>query len=352
MKLLLLGGTRFLGRHIVDAALARGHDVTLFTRGRNALWCRDRVTALIGDRDPNVPPGLASLRHGSWDAVIDTSGYVPRVVGASASLLAHRVARYVFISSVSVYARTERPGLSEVDAVATLNHADSEDVPAHYGALKAACESTIARTFGARATHIRPGLIVGPFDATDRFGYWVARFVHPSLIGTRAPYAIVPAPPQRPIQIIDARDLARWLIDAVERDVSGTFNAVSPAGQWAFGDLVRALVECSPSPPTPVWIDDATLEAQAVAPWTGLPLWLPASDPDAAGFMSIDGSKAARAGLTTRPLTQTIEDTAEWLIERDNASAWQNVVDGETELAIVAEASARNFQPPQQSIDG
>ena len=349
MKLLLLGGTRFLGRHIVDAALARGHDVTLFTRGRTALPWPDRVTALVGDRDPTIAPGLASLEHGTWDAVIDTSGYVPRIAGASASLLGDRVARYVFVSSVSVYARTDRPGISEVDAVATLSDSSTEDIPAHYGALKAACESTIARIFGTRATHVRPGLIVGPFDSTDRFGYWVARFVHPTLLGPRAPYAIVPAPRERPIQLIDARDLARWLVDVVENDVAGTFNAVSPAGQWTFGDLVHALGECSAAPPAPAWVDDATLELHAVTPWTGLPLWLPASEPDAGGFMSVDGTKALRAGLATRPLTQTVEDTAKWLIERDNASAWRSVVDGETERAIVADGryatSARRDSP-------
>lgn len=158
MKLLVLGGTRFLGRHVVDAALARGDDVTIFTRGRLPVpWSGEgRVTALVGDRDPRIAPGLNALERGAWDAVIDCSGYVPRVVEAGARILARRVSRYVFVSSMSVYAKTDRPNLDETTPVATLPDPATEAVMEHYGALKAACEAAVERLLGPRATQVRP----------------------------------------------------------------------------------------------------------------------------------------------------------------------------------------------------
>ncbi len=171
MRLLVLGGTRFLGRHVVDAALARGDAVTTFTRGRQPNHWGDRVDARTGNRDPAVAPGLAALADGEWDAVVDTSGYVPRIVRASVELLAPRAGRYVFVSSLSVYADTARPGLDESAAVGTLPDPATEEVAKHYGPLKAACERVVSDAFGDRALNVRPGLIVGPHDPTDRFGY-------------------------------------------------------------------------------------------------------------------------------------------------------------------------------------
>jgi 2'-hydroxyisoflavone reductase len=335
MKLLVLGGTRFLGRHVVDAALARGDDVTTFTRGRlPAPW--ERVTALVGDRDPRLPPGLDALESGTWDTVIDCSGYVPRVVEASARMLASRVSRYIFVSSMSVYAKTDRAEMDERTPVAALADPGTEQVMEHYGALKAASESVVDRIFGMRATQVRPGLIVGPFDGSDRFGYWVARFVHPSLLGERPDRAVVPAPRERPVQLIDARDLAAWMLDVGSRDIAGTFNACSAAWQWQMGDLIDALAAASSSPPRPAWIEDDKLVAHGVEPWVGLPLWLPPSEADSAGFMTMDCSRAREAGLSTRPLARTIEDTAAWLAARDNAGAWKNVLTGAAERALLA----------------
>jgi len=335
VKLLVLGGTRFLGRHIVDAALVRGHAVTTFTRGHNPLPSSGRVEALTGNRDPRIAPGLAALEHAEWDAVVDTSGYVPRIVDASASLLAQRATRYLFVSSISVYADSSLPGQDETARVLPPVDRDNEDITENYGALKASCEGVVAQHFAGGATIVRPGLIVGPFDPTDRFAYWVARFIHPKLLGSRPQRAVVPAPPSRPIQVIDGRDLARWMIELLENDIGGTFNACSPAGRWAFGDLIDALVDASPSPPEPAWTDETALHAQAVKPWTGLPLWVPSNDSDHAGFMYFDCTKAARAGLAARPLAQTIEDTAAWLAVRDNAGAWKNVLSADTETAIL-----------------
>lgn len=338
MRLLLLGGTQFLGRHVVQFGLARGHEVTVFTRGRRPLpdELRDCVTALTGDRDPRIGSGLAALGHDRWDAVIDTSGYVPRIVEASATLLAPRIARYLFVSSISVYEKLDRPGLDENATLGTLETPDSEDVANHYGALKAASEAAVTRTLGARATLIRPGLIVGPHDPTDRFAYWPARFVHPRLLGDRDRYAVAPAPRERPIQFIDARDLAAWMLDLVEHDKTGTFNATSPHGQWTFGDLVEGCAAAAPSAPAPVWVPDGLLNDFHVAPWVGLPLWIPASEADSAGLHEVDVDRASAAGLRTRPLADTVRDTAQWLLARDNAGAWKQVLSDARERQIVS----------------
>jgi 2'-hydroxyisoflavone reductase len=340
MRLLILGGTRFLGRHIVGEAMRRGHTVTTFTRGNMPVIANRSVVPLAGNRDPDIAPGLAALSDGSWDAVVDTSGYVPRIVGASASLLAGRVGRYLFVSSVSVYADSSRPGLDEESAVATLEDPATEEILPNYGALKAACEARVCDTYGSSATIVRPGLIVGAGDGTDRFGYWVARFLCPHLLGRRAPQAVVPAPLERPIQIIDARDLASWIIELLEKDRGGTFNAVSPAGQWTFSDLVDVLVGSAKKSPEPVAVTDDILVAHGVVPWVGLPLWLPDTEPDAAGFMSVSGAKAQEAGLVARGLADTVRDTAEWLAARTNTEAWQHVLSSDAERKILASVQA------------
>ena len=337
MKLLILGGTRFLGRHLVDAALARGDAVTVFTRGKQPNPWGDAVTALAGNRDPAMAPGLTALADGDWDAAIDTSGYVPRVVRASAELLAPRVGRYLFVSSISVFTDASQPGLDESAPVGVLEDSATEEVGKHYGPLKAACEAVVSEVFGDRALNVRPGLIVGPHDPTDRFGYWVARFVHPQLLGMRGDAAAVPLPAARPLQFIDARDLAAFMLDLVAAHASGTFNATSPAGQWTFGTLVEALAAAGgAAAPRTAWTDEATLIEHKVAPWTGLPLWIPQSFADEAGFMEIDCARAERAGLRTRALATTVADTAAWLAQRDNAGAWKDVMSAETESAVLA----------------
>ena len=346
MRLLVLGGTRFLGRHIVDAALARGDDVTIFTRGRSPVPWQGGVTALVGNRDPRMAPGLAALEGASWDAVIDCSGYVPRVVEAGARMLVSRVSRYVFVSSMSVYAKTDRPGMDERTPVIRLAGPATEAVMENYGGLKAACEAAVDRVFGVRATQVRPGLIVGPYDGSDRFGYWVARFLAPHLLGDRGTRAVVPAPPSRPLQFIDARDLAAWMLGVAAGDIPGTFNACSPAGQWTMQDLVGTLTAAAQSPPGPAWIGDDALTAAGVVPWVGLPLWLPPSEPDSAGFMTMDCSRARDSGLATRPLVETIADTAKWLATRDNGGAWKNVLSPADERALLFSTQATSGEFP------
>ena len=257
---------------------------------------------------------------------------------AGVEALAGRVGRYAFVSSLSVYADASRPGLDETAPVATLDDPLSEDIAAHYGALKARCEEEVRAGFGERALVVRPGLIVGPHDPTDRFAYWVARFLRPELLGTRADAAVVPAPRERPVQFIDARDLAAWILEAVEEGIAGTFDACSPAGTWTMGALVDALVARGRAPgsmPVPEWIDEATLLRSGIEPWTELPLWIPATDPESAGFMEFACARAIARGLSIRPLAQTIDDTAAWLDERDNAGAWGNVLSAGKERELL-----------------
>jgi len=343
MRILFLGGTKFLGRHAVDAALARGHAVTVFTRGRTPNHRGDSVAALIGDRDPLVRPGLDALRGGEWDAVIDTSGYVPRVVRASATMLKDRAAHYLFVSSISVYADGGGAGRDESAATARLDDPSTEEVMKHYGALKATCEDEVRAVYGEAAIIVRPGLIVGPHDSTDRFGYWVARFRHPGLLGDRPATAIVPAPSNAPVQFIDARDLAAWMIDLIETSAGdakagGTYNACSPAGHWTWESLVDALRAGAAAPPA-AWVDEAILLEQKVEPWTGLPLWIPTTFADEAGFMEFDCRRAAAAGLRVRPLAETLDATAQWLAARDNSGSWKAVLTAEREREILAFAA-------------
>lgn len=337
MKLLLLGGTRFLGRAVVDAALARGHQVTLFTRGKQPNPWGSAVTMLVGDRDPAVAPGLAALEAGAWDAVVDTSGYVPRIVGASAKVLRERVGRYLFVSSISVYADLSRPGVDESAPVGALEDPVTEDIGSHYGPLKAACEAVVRDAFGARACVVRPGLIVGPHDPTDRYGYWVARFVHPQLLGARGPEAVVPAPRSAWFQAIDVRDLAAWMVKLVEDGTAGTFNACGPARDTTFGDFIAACVKTGgAAAPQPLWVDEAELLEHKVEPWTGLPMWLPSTIADSGGFAQVDIGRAQAAGLCARPVAATIADTAAWLAQRDNTGAWKAVLTADAEAAIAA----------------
>jgi 2'-hydroxyisoflavone reductase len=340
MKILVLGGTRFLGRHVVDAALAGGHEVTIFTRGVTVSpWDAATVAHLVGNRDPREDPGLAGLDAGAWDAAIDMSGYVPRCVAAGAARLAGRVDHYTFVSSMSVYADASRPGLDETAPVAALDDPATEDIMANYGALKARCEDEVRKAFGGRALIVRPGLIVGPHDPTDRFAYWVARFLRPDCLGARAGSAVVPAPPERPVQFIDARDLAQWLLASATAATTGTFNACSPAGGWTMGALVDTLVERGRAwgrSVAPCWVDDATLVRHGVEPWTGLPLWIPGSDAESAGFMEFSCARAAARGLRIRPLDRTVDDTALWLDTRPPADAWRHVVSADKEREILA----------------
>ena len=293
MRLLLLGGPKFVGRAVIEAALERGHEVTLFNRGTTGAGLYPELERIVGDRDG----GLDGLRGREWDAVVDTSGYVPRLVAESARLLAGAVEHYVFVSSVSVYASLAEP-VDEGSPVAELSTPGSEDVATDYGALKALCEREVEAAFPARSTHVRAGLIVGPHDPTGRFTYWPHRVA-------RGGDVLVPGPAWRPVQFVDVRDLAAWLVTAAEERLAGPFNATGPATMGAVIDAARRV---SGSSARAVEVDDAFLAGHGVGEWLELPLWVDAAGELRAVF-STDAGRATAAGLTFRPLEDTVAAT-------------------------------------------
>jgi 2'-hydroxyisoflavone reductase len=300
MRLLVIGGTRFVGRHLVDAALARGDAVTLFNRGQSGS-APAGAEQRIGDRRGD----LSALAEGEWDAVVDTCGYLPREVAAMAAALRGRVGRYVFVSSVSVYASTSA-GNTEDDPLATIDDPDTEVVDGRtYGALKARCEAALTDALGARATVVRPGLIVGPHDPTQRFTWWPARLAR----AADGEPVLAPGRPDAPVQWIDARDLAAFLLRLIDDDRGGVFNAVGEPVTMAA--LLQACAEAAGVRPDLQWVDMATLQARGLQPWSDLPLALP-DDAGHAGFMRTVAARARAAGLQTRPLMKTVVDTLAW----------------------------------------
>jgi len=291
VRLLLLGGPKFVGRAVIDVASARGHEVTLFNRGTTGAGLYPELDRVVGDRDG----GLEGLRGREWDAVVDTSGYLPRVVGQSAGLLADAVGHYVFVSSISVYASFAEV-VDEGSELAELSAPGSEDISADYGALKALCEREVDTAFPGRSTAVRAGLIVGPHDPTGRFTYWPHRVA-------RGGDVLVPGPAWRPVQLVDVRDLAAWIVTAAEERLSGAFNATGPATMGAVLDAAR---RASGSTARAVEVDDAFLTGQGVGEWMELPLWIDPSNDDWRHFMEVDASRATAAGLTFRPLDETV----------------------------------------------
>ena len=321
MRLLVLGGTKFLGRAVVSAAAQAGHEVTLFNRGRQDPSAFRELETLHGDR--TTPEGLSVLRGRAWDAAIDTAAYLPRDVRAMCAALHERVPHYTLVSSISAMASHAPAGQDEDSALARLTPAQEAEVdrlaadgpiPAKtlgefYGPLKVRCEEEVRAAYGDRALIVRPGLIVGPFDGTDRFTYWPARFL-------RGGDVLAPGSPDRRVQFIDVRDLAEWMVRLIERKDGGTYLATGPARRLAFGEVLEACArvarERGARPSRIVWVDDTRLLAAGVGPWMEMPLWIPASDPDHAGFMTERIDRALAAGLTFRPLADTIRATLDW----------------------------------------
>ncbi len=301
MKILILGGTAFLGRAIVEAGLARGHEMTLFNRGQRNPSLFPELEHLRGDRDGN----LEALRGRRWDVVIDPSGYVPRIVGASAELLRDAVEHYTFISSISVYTNYSKRDIDETAPVGTLEDTTVETITGEtYGPLKALSEQVVEQTLPGRSLIIRPGLIVGPHDPTDRFTYWVERV-------ERGGDVLVPDRPALDVQIIDVRDLAEWTLRMVEARQTGTYNATGPDYPLTLEQVVEECRTVSGSDARWVWVDEQFLLAAEVKPWTEVPLWI--SDADSmAGFSAINIDRALADGLTFRPLATTIQDTLAW----------------------------------------
>ncbi len=289
MRILVLGGTKFLGRAFVEAALARGHELTLFNRGQTNAGLFPEVEQLRGDRAGDLAP----LEGRSWDAVVDPSGYVPAVVRTSAELL-RDTSLYVFVSSVSVYADFST-GPNEESACADLGEASAEELAedfSNYGALKALCERAVTEVFRERSLIVRPGLIVGPHDPTGRFTYWAHRL-------GRGGEILAPGPPEQRAQFVDVRDLADWLVLCVERRVTGVYNATNEGVTW------RELLAGADV----TWVSSEHLAEHGVREWMELPLWI--ADPAWAGMHGTAISRAVNAGLRFRPVAETLAGAAE-----------------------------------------
>ena len=302
MKILILGGTVFVGRHLVEAALARGHEVTLFNRGRQNADLFPGVEKLRGDRTGG---DLDALSGRSWDVVVDTCGYIPRVVRQSADLLSGAASRYVFISSISVYADVSAPGVDEDSPVGTLEDPGTEEIVGDtYGPLKALCEQAVQSAFPDGALVIRPGFIVGPHDPTDRFTYWPHRV---ALGGD----VLAPGSPDQPIQVIDGRDLAEWTVRLIEQGTTGVYNATGPDYSLTLGEVLRTCKAVSDSGARLVWVGDEFLQENQADTSSLLPFYIPSSSGQG-GIMAASIVKAVAAGLTFRPLADTVNDTLSW----------------------------------------
>ena len=318
MQLLVLGGTKFLGRATVEAALARGHDVTLFNRGETNPELFPDTEKLRGDRTQD----LSALDGREWDAVVDPSGYVPAVVRASAEKLSGQAGYYLFVSSLSAYADRSKP-MVEGDAVEQLGDMPEDRLLedySNYGALKALAEQAVAETFPDAHANVRPGLIVGPHDPTGRFTYWPHRVA-------RGGDVAAPAPPGDKVQFIDVRDLAEWMVGLCEQRATGEFNAVNDGVAWS--DLLDTCREVSGSDARFVWIDGQFLIDQEIGQWMELPLWI--EDESDKGLHRADTARAKATGLTIRPLADTVQATLDHAETTDSAG-----LSAEREAALLA----------------
>ncbi len=294
MNILIIGGTQFVGRHLTEAALEAGHKVTLFNRGKTGPGLYPQAEHLIGDRDGN----LDALKGRKWDVVFDPSGYLPRVVRQSTELLQDAVGRYVFISSISVYVDSDN-----ADENAPLNLLDdptSEDIPKHYGALKVACENVVTEIYGERGLNARPGFIVGQYDSSPRMPGLLWRYDRE---GER-----LAGLPLQPVQIIHSRDMADWLLKAVEAGYHGAYNLTGRT--FAMQTLLDTVVEVTGKPTTITYTDNDLMKIHDIQPVDGVGYWVPT---EAEGFMRANVDKAFAAGYTERPLKQTITETLAWL---------------------------------------
>ena len=310
LRILILGGTGFTGPLQVRYALERGHKVTVFNRGKTHPGETPKeVEQLIGDRNGQ----LDALKNRKWDVVIDNPTMLPAWVRDAAQILKGNVERYVFISTISVFADTSKPGADESAPLAKYTGADpmkeTRDTViaskfALYGPLKALSEQEAERWFPKQTLVIRPGLIVGPRDETDRFSYWPVRL-------DRGGEVLAPGDPSDPVQIIDGRDLAEWVIRMVEQRETGIYNATGPAKEFGIGQMLDTIKSANKSKATFTWVNAEFLEAQKVAPWSDLPVWIPPRGEEAGGAR-ISIQRALAQGLTFRPLAETARDTLAW----------------------------------------
>lgn len=298
LRILILGGTGFIGPNQVKYAVARGHKVTVFNRGKtNPGSLPAGVEQLIGDRNGN----LEALKGKTWDAVIDNPSTLPRWVRDAAQLLKDSASHYLFISTISVYADNSKPGMDESSPTLTLADPTVEEIGPNYGGLKALAEKEAERAFPGRTTVVRPGLIVGAGDNSDRFSYWPIRIA-------RGGEVLAPGDPSDPVQFIDARDLGEWTIRLIEQKAFGTFNAMGPAQPLTIAEMLYGIKAVTTAGAQFTWVPASFLEEQKVAPWSDLPVWIPPAG-EYAGFGSRSIKRALDAGLTFRTLADTAATT-------------------------------------------
>jgi 2'-hydroxyisoflavone reductase len=338
VKILIVGGTLFLGRHLVEAAVARGHDVSTFSRGRHISGARPDVESLRGDRHADV----SALMGRRWDAAIDTCGYVPGAVNRLLDVLATAIGHYTFVSSVSVYADFAPAGTDETSPLATITQeqlreaeematgarATSRSYGEMYGALKALCERAAEGRMPGRVLTVRPGLIVGPYDYTDRFTYWVRRVSEGGSV-------LAPGTPVRRVRVIDARDLSEWIVRMAERQQTGVFNATGAEDDLSFGRLLDVCRTVSESDARFAWIDETYLLDSGIQPWSELPLWIPQARNE---IFEVRNDKAVAAGLTFRSLDATVRDTFEWDRARPNDEPLKSGISRDRERELMSDA--------------
>lgn len=305
MNLLILGGTRFLGPAIVNAALERGHNIALFNRGKSRPDLFPDLEHIIGNRDPKIDPGLEPLKGRKFDAVLDTSSYFPRMAAASAELFKDSCDHYLMISTVSVYPDLSLKGITEKDEVGTMADPTSEVMSNEsYGPLKVLCENAIEAAMPGRFTSLRPGLIVGPEDPTDRFSYWPLRV-------RAGGEVLAPGNLTDPVQWIDARDLGEFAIHCIEQKTMGLYNCCGPTNPADMAELVYGCKAVSGGDAKITWVPADFCAAQGLQPWGHLPVWAPGEGP-VAGINTVDCSKSIAAGMRSRPLADTVRDLYTW----------------------------------------
>lgn len=323
MNLLMLGGRVFLGRHIVQRAVQLGMNVSLFNRGKTNPDLFPELEHIQGDRGGDLTPLIGR----QWDAVIDTSGYLPQHVRASAETLSGSVGQYIFISTISVYAEPSNSGMDE--SARRFSPPEDNRVTSvtgkNYGPLKVACEEAVLSEFEGDQLIVRPGLIVGPHDPTDRFTYWPRRLARPG-------QALAPGPPDRPVQFIDVRDLADWLLDLVERKANGTYNATGPVKPITMRSFLERTRKAVDGEAELVWVPEQFLLGAGVTPFSEVPLWLPEEQN---GLLQINISRALASGLELRPLEETARDTLAWDDEREPILQRSGGLDPARELALL-----------------
>lgn len=337
MRILILGGTGFMGPHQVRYALSRGHKVTVFNRGRRPQDWPGEVEELTGDRNTG---DLKSLEGRTWDVCIDNPTTLPHWVADAAKVLKGKVGHYLFVSTLSVYADNSRPGQDETAATLAFNGDPlAERAPVKmgfYGHLKAAAETEARTQFGAaHTTVVRPGLIVGPGDETDRFTYWPVRMA-------RGGEVLAPGNGSDPIQYVDSRDLAEWIVRLVETRTAGTFNAIGPAGAFDTKALLAGVAQGVGARPQYTWVATPWLAEKKVNGWSDLPLWLPGEGPTA-GFHRRSNAAAVKAGLTFRPLPATAKDTLAWwnALPAERRAKPKTGLTAEREAELLAQWKAR-----------